>query len=344
MRRLFKLGVIIAAVIGLYVLATGGIGNVNVPQIPESSDMPGCSDSIQITVNADAMQEVEAAGSKTVQGNAQQNGAEQVGGDTQQNEAEQVQGDVQHNTAEQAPNTASARNDSKTELPDRGQETEKRSITKQRLVCIDPGHQKKANCDKEPIAPASTVMKEKMSWGTMGVATGVPEYKLNLEVSMKLKNVLEKSGIKVLMTRESNDVNSGNIERAKMANDCNADLVVRIHADGMDNSKAKGVSVLYPGDKYIKDAVMLSRSKNAALSILKSIVSHTGAASRGVIKRDDMTGFNWSKVPVMLIEMGFMTNPEEDRLLNSSEYQDKIVQGIAEGINKYFEGIESDLY
>lgn len=212
----------------------------------------------------------------------------------------------------------------------------KGATTQKLLVCIDPGHQQKANYDMEPIAPSSTVMKEKMSWGTMGVSTEIPEYKLNLEVSLKLKKVLKESGFEVIMTRETNDVNSGNVERTKIANESNADLVIRIHADGLDNSSVKGMSVLYPGDKYIKDEYLLTQSKNAALKVLDSMISHTGAKSRGIVKRDDLTGFNWSTVPVILIEMGFMTNPDEDRLLNSAQYQDKIVRGIVEGIENYF--------
>ena len=56
--------------------------------------------------------------------------------------------------------------------------------------------------------------------------------------------------------------------------------------------------------------------------------------NRGVIERSDLTGFNWSKVPVVLIEMGFLSNPEEDNLLNSDSYQEKLAQGLYKGILK----------
>lgn len=54
--------------------------------------------------------------------------------------------------------------------------------------------------------------------------------------------------------------------------------------------------------------------------------------NRGVIERSDMTGFNWSTVPVVLIEMEFLSNPQEDKNLSSEEYQDKIAKAIAKGI------------
>ena len=65
------------------------------------------------------------------------------------------------------------------------------------------------------------------------------------------------------------------------------------------------------------------------------MVKNTGAKNRGVTRTDSMSGINWSKVPVTIIEMGFLSNEKEDRLLASSEYQKKIVQGMVNGINEY---------
>lgn len=224
----------------------------------------------------------------------------------------------------------------KESVPPKTQADAPKGVLYGKTIFIDPGHQSKSNSQQEPIAPNSQETKEKMSYGTTGVATGVPEYKLNLQVSLKLRQLLESKGARVVMSRETNEVNSGNVERAKMANESNAQLVVRIHADGIDNSSVKGLSVLTPGNKYISDANMLKNSRTAAEKILKSTVSSTGAVSRGVVARDDLTGFNWSTVPVILIEMGFMTNAEEDRLLNMAEYQDKLASGMVKGMEDYF--------
>lgn len=64
----------------------------------------------------------------------------------------------------------------------------------------------------------------------------------------------------------------------------NAELVIRIHADGSDNELVKGVFILYPGNKYIEDEKMLKSSKTAAEMVLGGIISSTHAASRGIVK------------------------------------------------------------
>lgn len=213
-------------------------------------------------------------------------------------------------------------------------------VFKGKIICIDAGHQAKGNYEKEPIAPSSDVMKEKTSAGTAGVATGTPEYKVNLAVSLKLRDALEAHGAKVIMTRGTDDVDMGNVERAQIANSSGADISVRIHADGSNNRQIKGMLVLCPGDKYVNDSQLLMKSRIAAQRVLDGMVAATGAISRGIMVRDDMTGFNWSTVPVILVEMGMMTNDEEDRLLNTPEYQDKIVKGIMDGLADYFSVIK----
>ena len=68
---------------------------------------------------------------------------------------------------------------------------------------------------------------------------------------------------------------------------------------------------------------------------MNNICKSTGSKNRGVSIVDNMTGLNWSKVPVTIVEMGFLSNPGEDRLLSSEDYQNKIVQGIVNGIGEY---------
>lgn len=203
-------------------------------------------------------------------------------------------------------------------------------------ICIDPGHQIPVDNSTEPVAPGSGEMKVKNPGGAAGISTGIPEYEVNLKISKFLKELLEKNGYNVVMTHESNDVNISNIERAEIANKANADLFVRIHADSAANSSAHGVSILIPGDMYIKDEEILSKSRQAAGYILDSVVNETGAYSRGLIVSNDMTGFNWCKVPMLLIETGFLSNPEEEKKLSDEKYQRTIANGIFKGIEKYF--------
>lgn len=75
------------------------------------------------------------------------------------------------------------------------------------------------------------------------------------------------------------------------------------------------------------------KSSSYGKTILDTLVNEVGMKNRGVVERDDMTGFNWSKVPVVLIEMGFLSNEEEDKLLNTDDYQNKVAKALADGID-----------
>jgi N-acetylmuramoyl-L-alanine amidase len=203
-------------------------------------------------------------------------------------------------------------------------------------ICIDPGHQRIQDTTLEPIAPGSSIMKYKCSSGTSGIVSKVPEYIIVLDVGIKLKNLLELHGAVVVMTRDNHDVNISNIERAEIGNNSQSDIMIRVHADGSINQNDNGISVLVPRSTFIKDNLVITKSRSVGHYILQGVIRNTGAKNNGIIERDDLTGFNWSRIPVILIEMGFMTNEQEDALLNSEKYQDKIVQGITDGLAAYF--------
>lgn len=205
-----------------------------------------------------------------------------------------------------------------------------------KVICLDPGHQAQYEKRQVPLAPGSKETRPDFATGTQGVATGTPEYTLVLQVALQLRDELQKLGARVVMTRETDDVLVGNVRRAEIANQVKADLFLRIHCDGSANQQRKGISVLYPGSKYITDKAMLDKSYAASQALLDSLIAQTGAKNLGLIKRDDLTGFNWSKVPSTLVEMGFMTNTDEDRLLSQPDYQAKLVKGMAEGVIKFF--------
>ena len=204
------------------------------------------------------------------------------------------------------------------------------------VICVDPGHQSKSDTQRELRAPAATETNIKISLGTQGVSTKIMEYALNLEVALKLKKSLEALGAKVVMTRETNDVDISNVSRSIIANNAGAKAMIRIHADAISNSSLYGYSVLYPGKQYFKDKKIPDESHKLADLMNKEFVKTVPGKSRGLFERNDLAGLNWSLQASIILEMGFMTNPDEDKLLNSSQHQSKIVQAISDSLVEYF--------
>ena len=169
----------------------------------------------------------------------------------------------------------------------------------------------------------------------MGISTKKPEYVLNLEASLVLKHILEGKGYSVIMTREDHNVNISNSERAIFANNKNANMVIRIHADSLDNSSKTGASILVPeeGGKYTSS---IYEESNKCAQLIKGKMNESGIQLNGIFQRGDLTGFNWSKVPVVLVEMGFMSNYSEDQMMSNPDYQRKLMQSIADGVEEYF--------
>lgn len=201
-------------------------------------------------------------------------------------------------------------------------------------VVVEAGHQAKGDSSTEPIGPGSSTRRAKVAGGATGVATRVPESKRNLQVALVLKKSLEARGVKVIMVRTKEDVNISNSERAKIANDANADLFVRLHCDSAGSS-THGILTLRPGKNWYKGIDMVGPSKTAASYVHKAVLAETGAHDRGIDARSDLSGFNWAKVPSVLVEMGLMSNAAEDRKMGTDAYQKKLADGIADGVVKY---------
>ena len=157
-------------------------------------------------------------------------------------------------------------------------------------------------------------MKAKATGGTQGKFTGVPEYELNMNISKLLKTELEKRGYQVLLTRQDNETAISNKERAELATKWGADI----------SSENPFVSHLHEKSYALGEAV------------IQAYCDSCGMKNNGVQLFDNMTGINWSSVPVIILEMGFMTNETDDKNMQNAEYQERMVQGIANGIDNYF--------
>ena len=193
---------------------------------------------------------------------------------------------------------------------------------------------------KEPIGPGAKQKKAKVSSGATGTSTGIPEYKLTLKMAKKLKKELLSRGYKVKLIRTKHNVNISNSRRAKIANKAGADVFIRLHANASTNSRVKGALTISPtrNNRYCKSIYKKCRSLSKA--VLSEFCEGTGAKNRGVMYTDTMSGINWSKVPVTIVEMGFLSNPKEDKKMNrSARYQNKMARGMANGIDRFLKRI-----
>ncbi len=205
----------------------------------------------------------------------------------------------------------------------------------QYVIVIDAGHQLHGMSETEPNGPGSDQMKAKVTGGTRGSVTGLAEYELNLRVALALRDVLVEQGYTVVMVRESNEVEISNAERARLANAADADVNIRIHANGDADVSVKGAMAVCqtPANPYNANIYNVCRTLSDTL--LEAYCQSTGIGARNVWETDTMTGTNWATVPTTIIEMGFLTNTEDEAVMAADDFAITAAEGLAQGIAKY---------
>ena len=207
-------------------------------------------------------------------------------------------------------------------------------------IALDPGQQKEAMTEDEPVGPGSSTMVDKMSYGATSVTTSKREYEWSLPFTIKLKEELIARGYDVVLTREEADVKISNAERAQFVNESGADIYISIQADAASSATANGMYAQIPSKNSPYISSLYSKCNKLATNIQTALIAETGAYDRGVQETDKVTAINWSEVPVTVLQLGFMSNKDEDAKLWSEEYQNKMVKAICDGIDAYFKAIE----
>lgn len=207
-------------------------------------------------------------------------------------------------------------------------------------IALDPGQQKKADNDKEPVGPGATATTVKMTYGATSATTKTREHEWTLKLTLKIQKELEARGYEVVLTRDSADAQISNAERAELANESGAEIYLSIQADAAENTSAHGIYSQIPSAKNAFVGSMYDKCKALAQGIQSALIEETGAKDRGLQENDSVAAINWSELPVTVLQLGFMSNKDEDTRLQSEDYQDKLVKAICDGIDEYFENLD----
>ena len=135
------------------------------------------------------------------------------------------------------------------------------------------------------------------------------------------------------LTREAQDQFVGMIERADIPNEWGADFVLRLHCNNRSNSSKQGIHIFCPyASEYAHEVADVDTYREMGFTLLRAMQAVTGAPEGNCTLNDTYVGNNWSKMPSFLVEMGYMSNKEEDLLMANEPYQEKLAQGMTEGI------------
>lgn len=175
---------------------------------------------------------------------------------------------------------------------------------------------------------------------------GVQEKRINLEVSMKMKKLLEDKGYSVILSRTSDVFIDHKTERSRLANESNADIFVSVHHNAMPgNTVVNGIETFYYkydpeyepkiNQDMHNNIVRIQESAKLAYSIHESLIDHTSAYDRGV-RRETFAVLRETAIPAVLLELGFMSNQSELNKLTSQSYQNTLAKAVVAGIDDYF--------
>lgn len=219
-----------------------------------------------------------------------------------------------------------------------------------KTVVIDPGHNPNNHLHTREINRQVDIGTTRKECDTTGTSTnsGYAEAQFTLDVSHRLRTLLQKQGAKVVLTYDNDRAYGPCVdERARIGNEARADAVVSVHADGSAAGN-RGFHVILPGPVRggaADTSKIVEPSRDLGTRIAGLFVRATGSApsnyvggNTGLDVRKDLGGLNLSTAPKVFIECGNMRDPKDAALLTSAGWRQKAAQGIADGISSYLNG------
>ena len=196
------------------------------------------------------------------------------------------------------------------------------------VIVIDPGHQEEYDYEQEEVGAGTDAYKDKATPGATGVSSGVKEYELTLKYAMVMKEYFEGCGAEVILTRDSNDVNLSNIDRAQIAIDNEADYFIRIHADSAPDADISGVKVYVPAT-----GSYASNADTNGERLAEVVADGIGSTSLGVVQSNSYTGLNHAdSIKSYQLVVGYLSNFDDDLLLIQEDTPYKTAVAVAEFI------------
>jgi len=194
------------------------------------------------------------------------------------------------------------------------------------VVVLDPGHQAETDPGMELLDSDTTISKMRCTSGAVGVAANVKEYELTLEIALLTKAYLEECGASVVITRETNDVDISNQERANLAVASSPDVFIRIHCDGAPDSSIEGVRVYVP-----ETGSYTGSSVRMADTLGQLVADARGCDYLGCISTGLYTGLNYAdSIRSFQLVTGYISNSADEKALSEEETQYQIASAIAE--------------
>lgn len=233
-----------------------------------------------------------------------------------------------------------------------GQNAEKVTHT----VFIDPAKQITEDTGTEPYSPDADApaltdsgeyatataaeragMKPKMTAAGVGVSTGTFEYTVTREVAEDLEAELERRGYTVILSRTSDNVNISNAKRAQMADSSGAELYLKLETPSVSQPSTSGILAMITTSGNSRNGGLYENNYELAYDLLKTVCDQTGGTRMGIYETDALASLNYCQIPAVVMNIGFLSNKDDDEKLATADYKEKMASALADGIDLYFQ-------